>query len=90
MKEEQPKKKFEVKFRIQTDGTMEKDIFIGGERLDYSISINDYMEASKMGPQFKHAVQGDIVKHFTDSVSEFLGRHVTIEEIQVAIKTGWI
>ena len=90
MKEEQPKKKFEVKFRLHPDGFMEKDVFIGGEKLDWSVNISDYRDASKMGLQFKHAVQEDIAKHFIASVSEFLGRHVTLEEIQEATKTGWI
>jgi hypothetical protein len=90
MTQEQVKKKFEVKFRMDESGNMEKDVFIGDERLDYSINIADYMEAAKMGLQMKHAVQQDIAKHFTKSVSEFLGRHVTIKEIENAIKTGWI
>jgi hypothetical protein len=48
------------------------------------------MEAAKMGPQYIREVQKDIEKHFANSVSDFLGRKVTIEEIQKATKTGWI
>jgi hypothetical protein len=90
MTKEQPKKRFEVKFRQHPDGFVEKDVFIDGERLDYSINLSDYFEAAKMGAQFKKAVQEDIVRHFTESVSEFLGRRVTIKDIENAIKTGWI
>ena len=87
---EPTKKTFEVKMRLQSDGGIEKAVFIGDEMLDYSIDINAFVEASKMGPNFKLAVQKDIEKHFTESVSEFLGRKVTIEDIKKAIVTGWI
>jgi hypothetical protein len=48
------------------------------------------MEACKMGPKYKLAVQNDIAKHFTESVGDFIGRHVTMQEIKQAILTGWI
>jgi len=84
------KKKFEVKFRLHPDGFMEKDVFIDGQKLDYSIDISSYREAAKMGLQYKHAVQKDIEKHFTKCVGEVIGRHITLNDIKQAIKTGWI
>jgi len=39
---------------------------------------------------YKKAVQADIVKHFVDSVSDFLGRKVTMKEVNEATKRGWI
>ncbi len=84
------KKRFEVMFRQHDDGWQEKAVFIDGERLDYSIDISAYREASKMGLFMKHAVQKDIEKHFTECVSETLGRRVTLDDIKEAIKTGWI
>lgn len=84
------KKKFEVKFRQHPDGYQEKDVFIGGEKMDYSIDISAYREAASMGPIYKLAVQKDIEKHFTECVSDVLGRKVTLEDIKEAIKTGWI
>jgi hypothetical protein len=84
------KKKFEVKFREHPDGFKEKAIFIDDEKLDYSIDISSYLEARQMGTVYKLAVQRDIEKHFTESVSEVLGRKVSIEDIKKAIVTGWI
>lgn len=88
--EEIAKKKFEVKLGVHPDGSMEKAVFIDNEKLDYSIDISAYREACRMGPHFKLAVQKDIEKHFTKSVSEVVGRYVTIDDIKTAIQTGYI
>lgn len=85
-----PKKSFLVKMLRHANGEIEKAIFIDGEKLDWSIDISSYIEACKMGMQYKTAVQSDIAKHFTESVSDFIGRHITMEELKQAIKTGWI
>lgn len=90
MAKEIEKKRFEVKFYQHPDGYQEKDVFIDGKKMDYSIDISSYREASKMGLMYKHAVQKDIEKHFTECVSEVLGRRVTLNDIKEAIKTGWI
>ena len=90
MKEETPKLSFEVKMRKGKRDVIEKAIFIDGELLDWSIDMSSFMDAAKMGPKFKRAAQKDIEKHFIESVSEFIGKKVTIDEIKTAIKTGWI
>lgn len=90
MTKEVQKKRFEVKFFQHADGYKEKDVFIDGEKLEYSIDISSYLEASKMGLVYKLAVQRDIERHFCESVSEVLGRKVTVEDIKRAIITGWI
>jgi hypothetical protein len=84
------KKRFEVKMRPAKGGGIEKAIFIDDEMLDWQVDLNSYMDAMKMGPHFRREIQRDIEKHFIESVSDFLGRKVTIEEIKEAIKTGWI
>jgi hypothetical protein len=89
MKEIEPKR-FEVKMQKGVGGNLERAVFIGGEHLDYSVDLTSYVEACNMGPQFKLAVQKDIERHFTQSVSEFIGRKVTIDDIKRAIATGWI
>ena len=85
----QKRKKFEVKMRLHS-GMIEKAIFIDNEMLDWTIDISSYLECKKMGIEYKHAAQQDIEKHFIDSVSDFLNRKVTIDEIKAAIKIGWI
>ena len=84
------KKRFEVAVKVHPDGSIEKGVFIDGEHLDYSIDITAYKQACKMGIHYKKAVQEDIVKHFTASVSDVVGRRVTVEDLIEAHKTGWI
>jgi hypothetical protein len=78
------KKKFEVKLLQHPDGSIEKQIYVDDELFDYSIDISSFQEAVKMGPKFALAAKQDIARHFIHSMSEFLGRHVTIEEIKKA------
>lgn len=85
-----PKLTFETKMRKRSDGTIEKALFIGGEQLDWSVDVSSMMDAARMGPHFFKVVQKDIEKHFVESVSEFIGRKITPNEIKQAIKTGWI
>lgn len=84
------KKSFEVKIRPAVGGGIEKAIFIGGELLDWQVDINSLMDAMRMGPIYVKAVQRDIEKHFVESVSDFIGRKVTAEDIKQAIKNGYI
>lgn len=85
-----PKKRFEAMMRKGKGGNIEKAIFIDGEFLDWAVDMNSLVEAMQMGPKFFREAQRDIEKHFTESVSEVLGRKVTIEDIKLATKTGWI
>lgn len=84
------KKTFEVKMRPAKGGGIEKAVFIGGELLDWQIDLNSFVEAIKMGPQYYRAIQKDIEMHFVSSVSEFLGRKVSADDIKKAIKSGYI
>jgi hypothetical protein len=84
------KKRFEVKMRPAKGGGIEKAIFIDDELLDWQIDMNSYIEAVKMGPHFRREIQKDIERHFIESVSDTLGRKITMEEIKQAIQTGWI
>lgn len=76
--------------RPANGGGIEKAIFIDNEIMDWQIDLNSYMEAVKMGPMYRREIQRSIEEHFIESVSDTLGRKVTMEEIKVAIKTGWI
>jgi hypothetical protein len=84
------KKRFEVKMRSDGAGGIEKAIFIGGELLDWQVDMNSYFDAMKMGPMYQREIQRSIEEHFTESVSEFLGRKVSMNDIKAAIQTGWI
>lgn len=81
---------FEVKIRKGKNDKMEKSIFIDGEMLDWSVDLSSLMEAMSMGPKYFKVIQRDIERHFVESVSEFLARKVTAEDIKQAIQTGWI
>ena len=85
-----PKKRFEVMMRKGKGGNIEKAIFIDGELLDWAVDMNSLAEAMQMGPKIFRAAQLDIERHFTESVSEVLGRKVTKDDIKLAVKTGWI
>lgn len=84
------KKRFEAKLRRMTNGKVVNEIYINGELLDWSVDMNSLSQAMVMGPEYAWQAQQSIAKHFTESVSEMLGRKVTMEEINKAIATGWI
>jgi hypothetical protein len=90
MSEEIQKVKFETRVFKHPNGSIEKKVYINDEEFDWSIDISSFREARKMGPQFMKAVQDDIAKHYVESISDFLGRKITIQEVIEAIKTGWI
>lgn len=71
-------------------GNIEKAIFIDGELFDWSVDMNSLADAMHMGPEMFEAAKRDIEKHFTESVSEVLGRKVSDDELKQAIRTGWI
>lgn len=85
-----PKVTFQAMMRKGDNETVEKAIFIDGELLDWSVDVSSLMEAMSMGPKYFKAVQRDIEKHFTDSVSETVGFKCTAQDIKEAIKVGWI
>ncbi len=84
------KVKFETRIKLHSNGSVEREVWIGGEKFDWSVDVTSFHEAVKMGPMYKKAEQADIVKHFVDSVSDFLGRRVTMKEVNEATKKGWI
>mgnify|MGYP006287164587 CR=1 FL=1 len=82
--------RFDVRTRPAKGGGLENAIFIGGELLDWQVDLNSLMEAAKMGPHYLNEAKKDVEKHFVESVSDFLGRKVTYQQIMTATKTGWI
>lgn len=92
-KDGNPKKSFEVKMRplgsTPQDG-IEKAVFVDGQKLDFKIDVIRFLEAKKAGPHYMRQIQKEIEENFIKSVSDALGRRVTVEEIKVATATGWI
>lgn len=82
--------KFETRIKFHSNGSIERQIYIGGELLDWSVDVSSFQEAQRMGPMYQRAIKEDIAKHFTKSVSEVVGREVSMEDILRATKTGWI
>ena len=81
---------FETRINIHPNGSLERQIFIDGVMLDYSVDISSLHEAMKMGPAYAAAIKADIVRHFASCVSEMVGRKVTYDEIIEATKNGYI
>ena len=82
--------RFGTKVFVHPNKCVEKKIFVDDVEMEYSIDITSFQEACKMGPHFKAAVQRDIEQHFTDCVSEMVGAKLTLEDIKLAIKNGYI
>jgi hypothetical protein len=87
---EQKKVPFETRIKIHSNGEVERKIFVDGVMLDYSVDITSFQNAVRMGPQYREAIMSDIVKHFTNCVSDMVGRKVTYDEVLAATKSGWI
>lgn len=84
------KKSFEVRIHKDEKGNLKQGIFIDGQLLDWSVDLHDLLEAKKMGPKFAKSVEIDIIRHFLQSASDFLGRKLSVEEINEAKKNGYI
>jgi hypothetical protein len=89
-----PKKRFEVRAKMTTGELpgphFQKDIYIDGICFDWSINEEDYHWAEQQGPAVLMAVQQDITRHFLNSLTEFVGKSITVKELDEAVKTGWI
>jgi hypothetical protein len=85
--------KFEVKMRFlgkePKDG-IEKAVFIDDKKLDFKIDVFRFLESKYKGTNYLIQEQKKIEKEFVKSVSDFLARKVTIEDIKKAILEGWI
>ena len=90
--QEQPaKKRFVVKIHFdQMQGIHRRDVFIDDELFEYEIDQESLLQAKKMGPGYLIAARRDIERHFLESLSDFIGRKVTEDDVKEAIQTGWI
>lgn len=92
-KDGRPKLKFEVRMRFlgtdPKDG-VEKAVFIDNKILDFKIDVFRFLDAKTKGYNFLIQEQKKIEKEFVESVSNFLGRKISIQDIKNAILEGWI
>ena len=73
------------------DKSFSKNIYVDGELFDWGIDERDFQQVMQSrDPRLMIAVQQDIARHFLESLSEFVGRKLTPQDIKEAEKTGWI
>jgi hypothetical protein len=83
-------------FEIQEVYDPEEDrqfraLVIDGEVFDWGFEQEDIHKAKKFCGQdsfLAKSVQGDVCKFFLESLSEVLGRTITLAEVNTAIKKG--
>jgi hypothetical protein len=84
------KKKFELRLDPTPDGFFQKNIYVDGDLFDWAIDEESFDWARKQGPVFFEAVKKDIANHFLDSLSEMVGRKITLADFHTALKNGMI
>jgi len=85
------KKKYEWMHRVKEDGSKQNGLFIDGDLFDWEVDQQSLAQVYASGDIYLiRAAQKDIEKHFLESLSEFVGRKITKEDIDEAEKTGWI
>lgn len=88
---ERKKQRFVVKPHFDpSSGVHRQDLFIDDKLFPYEIDQASLMRAKEMGPSYFAIIQKEIMTHFVDSLSNFMGRKVSMEEVVKATKEGWI
>jgi len=83
-----------VEIRTHQDeetGDEYRAIFVENELFDWGldpVSLRRAKILARREPLMKRSVMGDIQKHFVECFSEFVGRSVTLEEVNRALETG--
>lgn len=68
-------------------------IVVGNEAFDWGVDEEHFKATAlicKNDPEVKDNFLGNIQKHFVSSFSEFLGKDVTLTEINKSLKEGFI
>jgi len=82
----------DVPFEVR-DYEGQRAVFVDGLLFDFIMEEESLKEAKRFcgdDPLLKKAVHGDIKKAFLDGMSEFLGREVTLKQVNDAIVNGTI
>ena len=72
-------------------GDQYKAIYIDDVLFDWGMEkehLNDAIKMTKNDPIMKKSLNEDIKRHFIESLSEFIGKEITLEETNEAIKSG--
>ena len=68
-------------------------LVLDNEVFDWGLDPDDLKNAVTMinqNPNAKKAILNSIINHFINSFSEFVGKSMTLQEINLAIETGSI
>ncbi len=85
------RQKFEVKTYIDPhSGLLRKDVFIDEKLFSWEVDEKAWKNLTAMGPEYVEVAKIEILKHFCDSLSQFLSRKIDPGKVMMAIKTGWI
>ena len=88
------KVKIKIKHEYSEDADAEINVlYIDGHLFDYLIETKSLKKAKLYcndNPNLKKSIHGDIQKHFLACLSEFIGREVTIQEVNNSIRKGEI
>jgi serine phosphatase RsbU (regulator of sigma subunit) len=91
MEELNKKMRFEVKTHFdQIAGVHKRDVFVNSKLFEYEIDQESLQKAKQMGGAYYAAAQRDIHEHFLISLSDFVGREITAQDLMTAIETGWL
>jgi hypothetical protein len=66
---------------------------INGEVFDWGLEKEDMESAKKMcgsDPFLKKSLHGDICRHFITCLSEFLGKEITLKQVNEALEQGYL
>jgi len=83
----------EIKNYQDDSGEICRGIFVEGELFDWGLDEKDLRTANALirrEPLMQKSVMGDIQSHFVSCFSEFIGREVTLSQINEALQTGEI
>lgn len=70
-----------------------KALTVDGEIFDWGLELDSWSEAKKVISQHSElteTVTTSILNHFCECFSEFVGKNMNLEEINEAIKRGYI
>ncbi len=82
-----------AKLEIKEHPNGYKVIYVDDVFFDWGLSPEDVERARKFAKNsnvLKQTIQNDIQRHFLDSFAEFLGKTVSLQELNEAIENGAI